>query len=239
MIIGLTGLYCAGKNHVSLLLEKRGIPVLDADKIGHEIIRLETEKIKSRFGKEILNADGSLDRRLLGKRIFGRPEELAALEAIIHPGVNRRVEEWLKEKESLAGQSGLCVINAALLHKASVCGRLKAVIMVKCPLPVRFFRAIRRDRLPLKELFNRILSQREFPCCSAKDRRAQLFFGSADIYTIRNSGLIGSQKALESRINAILEGWRYGKYGKEKITDGGGFAGSGSGNRGERRDSVL
>jgi dephospho-CoA kinase len=234
MIIGLTGLYCAGKNHVGLLLEKRGIPVLDADKLGHEVIRLETEKITRRFGKEILDADGCIDRQLLGKRIFGKHEDLAALEAIVHPGVNRLAEEWLAERK--AEQGGIYAINAALLHKSSVCGRLKAVIVVYSPLAVRLFRALKRDHLAIGEIMKRFKSQKEFPHYSAKSGNAQLFFNSADMYTIRNSGFHSSQRALENRIDAILEGLHYGK---EKITDSSGFAGSGSGNPHWRRDSAL
>ena len=234
-ILGLTGLYCSGKNHVSRLLEKRGLPVLDLDKLGHEAIRGETEKIVRRFGREVLDKGGLPDRRLLGKTVFGRPEELAALEAIVHPVVNRLTEEWA------AGQTGLCVINAALLHKSSLYTRLSALLVVRAPLPVRFFRARWRDKLPVRELVKRLSSQNDFPRYGAGDSGAQLFFCSADTYIIENSGFPGSEGALEKRIDAILEGLCYGKgkTGKEKTTVGDGLGGGVSGDRGQRRDSVL
>ena len=233
MIIGLTGLYCAGKNHIALLLEKRGIPVLDLDKLGHEAINLEKEQLIQCFGKEILGEDGLPDRRRLGNTVFGKPEALASLEAIIHPVVNRLSEEWT------ARRTGLCVVNAAVLHKSSIINRLDAIIVVRCPLPIRFFRAKRRDKLPLGELVKRFSSQKDFPRYTAKikteNKEAKLFLLPADIYIMENSGFSGSRQAaadLEKRIDAILEGL----YGKEKAASGCGYGGRLSGDCIQRRD---
>jgi len=234
VIIGLTGLYCAGKNHAGLLLEKRGLPVLDVDTLGHEVIRTETEAIVSRFGSGVLGPDGSsVDRRLLGKQVFGKPEAMAALEAIVHPAANRLTGEWI------ASQTRPCVINAALLHKSSFYEKLSAIIVVEAPLPVRFFRAVKRDKLPLKEFLGRFVSQRDFPRYKSHTGRsaangAQLFPVSADIYIVLNFGFPGSRWNLEKRIDAILEGLHHGK---EKTIIGSGLGGSISGDRGKRRDS--
>jgi dephospho-CoA kinase len=236
VIIGLTGLYCAGKNHAALLLEKRGLPVLDVDKLGHEVLRTETEKIVRRFGADVLGPGGLADRRLLGKRVFGKPEELAALEEIVHPAVNRLISEWI------ARQSGPCVINAALLHRASVYGQLKAVVVVKAPFLTRFFRAWKRDKLPPRELLKRFLDQKHFPRYKTKINadgnvgNSQLISPAADTYIVRNSGFPGSVRRQEKRIDVILEGLYYGK---EKTVIGSGFCGNVSGNRGKRRDSGL
>ncbi|MCL1814765.1 MAG: dephospho-CoA kinase [Treponema sp.] len=199
MIIGVTGLYCAGKNHVAQMLEKRGLPVLDLDQLGYEAIRTETAAIVRCFGKEVLGANGLVDRRLLGRQVFGRPRELAALEAIIHPVVNCLTGEWIDR------QTVPCVINAALLHKSSGFARLDAVIVVKAPFLVRFFRAEKRDKLPPGEVFKRLQSQNNFPQYKTGTGKAQLFSCSADIYTIQNSGFSGSQRILDRRMDAILE----------------------------------
>ena len=252
MIIGLTGLYCAGKNHVGRLLERRGIPVLDADKLGHEVILREAKNITALFGKKILGADGLINRRLLGKCAFGSPAELAALEAIVHPAVDRLAEEWLERQElqfrtnrriagtQRTGESSLCVLNAAMLHKSSIYSRLDAIIAVYAPFPVRFIRAAKRDKLPLKELLTRFSSQKEFPSYKTGGKtgkgRPQLFFPSADIYSIQNSGFSGSLRTLEKRIDAILEGLNHGK---EKIIAGCGFGGGVPGGRGKRCDPDL
>ena len=202
MIIGLTGLYCAGKNHVSLLLEKRGLSVLDADKVGHDVIQRETEKIVLRFGKKILDSQGTVNRSVLGKLVFGNPAELAALEAIIHPAVNNLTEEWLAHQA--ANQNSHCVINAALLHKSSVFNRLGAILVVCAPFSIRFFRAIKRDKRDPWELIKRIRSQKDLPRYKNRKTQPQLFSCPADIYTIQNSGFSGSRRNLEKQIDAVF-----------------------------------
>ena len=132
MLIGLTGMYCAGKNYIAALLEKRGVPVLDVDKLGHIALENKKEEIFSRFGNEIKNNDachlGSVNRRRLGEKVFSNKDEMSALESIVHPEANRLTLEWI------AAQDGKpCVINAALLHKSAVFGQLKGIILVSAP----------------------------------------------------------------------------------------------------------
>jgi dephospho-CoA kinase len=173
-IIGLTGMYCAGKNYVALLLEQRGLPALDLDALGHTALETEKDAVAARFGSDIINPDGTINRRLLGKKVFGNPDELAALEAIVHPVVNRMTEQWISE------QSGNCVINAALLHKSSVFNSLDFIILVNAPLPTRLRRARRRDGLSCAALLGRFARQKDF--------YPQYLSGNADIYKVENSG---------------------------------------------------
>lgn len=195
-VIGLTGLYCAGKNQVAALLEKQGIPVLDVDKLGHKAIETEKAAIAALFGEDVLAPDGAVDRGLLGKKVFGSAARLSALEAIVHPAANRLTEEWIAAQTP----GRLCVINAALLHKSAVFSRLKAVILVKAPLLTRLIRAKKRDALSLRELAGRFASQAKF--------NAQYFKGNADIYSIGNPGFSGpnsrSGRKLEKRLDEIL-----------------------------------
>ncbi|MDR0452347.1 MAG: dephospho-CoA kinase [Treponema sp.] len=172
--IGLTGMYCAGKNYVASLLEKRGFSTLDVDKLGHTAIEQEREAILRRFGPEILGNKGGIDRKKLGALVFGESGELAALEAIVHPAVNRLTEQWLLEQEG----TRLLAINAALLHKSSVFDRLDAIILVTAPWFVRLIRARGRDRLPWRELLRRFRSQRDF--------MSQYSRKNTDIYVIGN-----------------------------------------------------
>jgi dephospho-CoA kinase len=158
MLIGLTGLYCSGKNYIAALLEKKGFAVLDVDALGHEAIRLEREAITARFGTDILIAGtGEIDRKLLGKKVFGKPRELAALEAIVHPAANALTGEWVAAQ----GERN-CVINAALLHRSAAFDRLDAVIIVKAGFLRRLIRAKKRDRLSWIELMKRFRSQNDF-----------------------------------------------------------------------------
>ena len=191
-VIGLTGIYCAGKNYVGQLLEERGLPVLDVDKLGHRAIETERAAILERFGRDVLGEENAIDRRLLGAKVFGKPEELAALEGIVHTAANRMTDEWIAEQEGRP-----CVINAALLHRSSAFEALSCIILVRAPVLVRLIRAKKRDGLPLAQLVHRFWSQRKFtPQYSAK---------MADIYVIENPGYFGlGPSVLGNRINEIL-----------------------------------
>ncbi|MDR0312366.1 MAG: dephospho-CoA kinase [Treponema sp.] len=198
MIIGLTGAYCAGKNHIAAILEKHGLPVLDVDKLGYKVIETEKQKIASRFGEDILRPDGTVDRKLLGSKVFGKPGELADLEAIIHPAVNLETAAWIE------AQQRPCVINAALLHKSSAFSMLNALIVVEAPVLTRLIRAKKRDKLSLKDIFRRFTSQKGFS--------SQYFQKRTDIYRVKNRGYSGFISFLgvrfikrpEDRINEIL-----------------------------------
>jgi dephospho-CoA kinase len=202
-LLGLTGTYCAGKNYIARLLEDRGLPVLDVDKLGHHAIEAEKEAILARFGAELRGADGKIDRKRLGARVFGKPEELAALEAIVHPAANRMTDEWIvcREKQGFR----LCVINAALLHRSSALPRLEGIIIVKAPWFTRLLRAKKRDRLSWKALIRRFGSQKGFESQYFNKN----FTENADIYIIENRGYSALfsrffERRLEHRVDQIL-----------------------------------
>jgi dephospho-CoA kinase len=196
MIIGLTGTCCAGKNYIAGLLKNRGLPVLDVDKQGHEALETEKKAVLARFGGDILNSDGTVNRKLLGERVFGNPAELAALEGIVHPAVNRLTGQWIEAQNGRP-----CVINAALLHRSYIFQNLDAVILVEAPFLTRLFRARRRDRLPWAVLLKRFRSQKEF--------KSQYLSKNTDIYRVENRGYFSfgagkRQARLEHRIGLIL-----------------------------------
>ena len=197
MLIGLTGAYCAGKNYIGTMLEARGLPVLDVDKLGYQVLEAEKKTIFEQFGSDLQKSGGSLDRRLLGQRVFGNAEKLTALEKIVHPAVNRLTDEWV------LSQNATCVINAALLHRSSVFDKLDRIILVTAPFFVRLLRAKKRDRLSWAEIFKRFASQKGF--------NINYLSKNAEIYRVGNPGnssaVSGAQnKSLEKRINSILEG---------------------------------
>ena len=216
MIIGLTGKYCAGKNYVAAILEKKGLPVLDVDKLGYQALETEKKLIFSLFGNDLQGDDGSLDRRLLGQRVFGNPEKLKQLENIVHPPVNRMTDEWIASQSPLVNNSllnsslvisGHCVINAALLHRSVVFSKLDLIILITAPLFIRLLRAKRRDRLSWPVIYNRFSSQKNF--------NSQYLSVNAEIYKVGNPEIsdwwnlhrrCNEHQILEGRIDKILEG---------------------------------
>jgi dephospho-CoA kinase len=194
ILLGLTGLYCAGKNFVGGILEKKGFAVLDVDKLGHAALENQKNIIAERFGVGVLGQDGTVDRRALGKAVFGRPGELAALESIVHPEVNKLTLKWV---DSNCDRSR--VVNAALLHRSAVFDRFDALIFVKAPCLLRLLRARKRGGLSWKELLRRFKSQ----CFDV------YYYGKkADIYCIYNWGFGVfsrlNRHCLEKRVDKIL-----------------------------------
>ena len=168
-LIGLTGGYCAGKNTVAEMLERRGWASIDVDRLGHRALEIARDEVverfdaeaRERFGRGLVDADGRLDRKLLGAIVFSDPRKLAEHEAIIHPVmfdlVDERVAE-LREKArptggADAGGESRIVINAAILYKMPIVAECSATIEVRAPLLLRLKRARVRDGLgPLRAL---------------------------------------------------------------------------------------
>ena len=114
--IGITGRSGCGKSTVTEVFAARGVPVADADRISREILQPGSPvlaELAGRFGPDILREDGTLDRRGLADRAFATPEGKAALDAITHPAIVRRIEA-AREAARRAG-SPLFVIDGAVL----------------------------------------------------------------------------------------------------------------------------
>lgn len=194
-VIGLTGPMCAGKNMAADILEKRGFAVVDADKIAHKALEDVRSEVLAAFGSlaagrgtALENPDGSINRRALGSLIFSDPELLARHESIIYPRINFLLDRFIDENRDRP-----VVINAPLLHKSPILGRCDFVIFVDANAIVRFFRAIRRDRMPISQIFARFSAQ--------KHLFAQYLSKDVDILRVRNTGSIG---ALEKRLSKLL-----------------------------------
>jgi dephospho-CoA kinase len=179
MLIGLTGLSCAGKNYIGSLLEADGYPLFDLDKIGHEALNNKKDIVAAVFGAAVITDSGSVDRRALGKIVFNDAEQRCALEKIIHPEVDQLLAQRLKEKYDKP-----VVLNAALLHKSRYFTELSALIMVRAPYLARLFRGMRRDHLPLHAVVRRMASQKDF--MAQYQKSIKNLHQAVDIYFIDN-----------------------------------------------------
>jgi phosphopantetheine adenylyltransferase/dephospho-CoA kinase len=118
-VIGLTGGIASGKSTVTAFFKERDIPVIDADILGHRTYDPGTDTfnaVVAAFGNDLVAADGTIDRRVLGAKVFGKPEELKRLTDIVWPGIRKLASEALSEFEA-AGNS-LVVLEAAVLFEA-------------------------------------------------------------------------------------------------------------------------
>ena len=118
-VIGLTGGIASGKSTVARFFRDHEVPVLDADVLGHRTYDPGTDTfaaVVKAFGDDLVAPDGSIDRRVLGGKVFGKPDELKRLTDIVWPGIRKLASEALSELET-AGNN-LAVLEAAVLFEA-------------------------------------------------------------------------------------------------------------------------
>jgi len=118
-VIGLTGGIGSGKSMVSQFLAELGAVILDADKVGHEAFKPDTEawrEVVSAFGRQVLTPNGDIDREKLGEIVFDNSDSLARLNRIMHPQMYEIVKAQLEEYR----QQGMdvVVLEAPLLIEA-------------------------------------------------------------------------------------------------------------------------
>jgi dephospho-CoA kinase len=168
-IVGLTGGIASGKSEVSRRFEALGIAVADADIAAREVVAVGSpalEKIAERFGRDALQADGSLDRSYLRQRVFANPEERRALEAITHPAIRARVRAICE-----SAQSAYALAAIPLLTEAG--GRssypwLERILVIDTP------KALQLSRLRQRDNIDEELAQRMIEAQAGREQRAAL-----------------------------------------------------------------
>lgn len=160
LAVGLTGGIGAGKSTVAELLVAKGAALIDADRIAREVVAPggpAYQPLIDRFGPEILDPDGQIDRPRLAKLTFGHPEELAALNEITHPAVGA---EMLARKDAYADRDEIVVLDIPLLrpvHRELL--DLAAVVVVDAPTEVALERLVSRRGMSREDATARIGSQ--------------------------------------------------------------------------------
>ncbi|MHB1405334.1 MAG: dephospho-CoA kinase [Desulfitobacteriaceae bacterium] len=158
--VGLTGGIGSGKSSVAHWLQEHGVPVLDADKMVHELLAGDQKTISlidQEFGLDILGADGAVDRRALGRIVFGDEAQRRRLEKILHPQVLVKME---REREIFQEQGvRLCFWDIPLLFEARMDKFVDEVWVVWVPLAVQVERVLHRDKLSREEVLARIQAQ--------------------------------------------------------------------------------
>ncbi|MGH7915907.1 MAG: dephospho-CoA kinase [Candidatus Binataceae bacterium] len=147
LTIGLTGGIGSGKSTVAGILADLGAPIIDADKVGHAIYQPggpAYADLVTAFGKEILAADGTVDRRKLGPIVFANPMALKRLNAIVHPKMFERMREMTTAMRA-GGERKPIVIEAAILIEANWQPLFDEIWLVVASRP-RVIERVERDR---------------------------------------------------------------------------------------------
>ena len=160
LLIGLTGNIASGKSTVAQLFSERGATIVDADILARRAVEVGTsayEQIVRRWGTSVLAPDGRLDRAALRERVFGFPEELEALNEMVHPEVGRMRDRLVAEARQRGDRIVVCDIP--LLFEKNLAGDFDRIVLVDAPRDVRLDRLVKDRGLRETEAMEMIAAQ--------------------------------------------------------------------------------
>jgi dephospho-CoA kinase len=161
---GLTGGYATGKTFVACEFERLGCHLILADKLGHAALQPEGAAYRPTveiFGREILLPDLTIDRKKLASIVFSAPEQLAKLNAIVHPAVFQLEEQMLGDFAERDPQ-GIAILEAAILIETGRYAQCDKLILTACDQETQIARGMKRDGLPREAVLARIERQLSF-----------------------------------------------------------------------------
>ena len=159
--VGLTGGLASGKSLVGRALQDLGCLLIQADELGHQVEQpggAAYAGIVKEFGSNILQADGTIDRRRLAAEVFHDPERLGKLNALVHPLVHARKRQ-LEAEFSRQHPDGIAVTEAAILVETGSYRDYDKLIVAACRPEQQIERAMSRDHLMREEVLDRMRRQ--------------------------------------------------------------------------------
>ena len=192
VVIGLTGGIASGKSVVSQMLAERGALVIDADKVGHEAYRRGSgcyDAVVEAFGKDVVGADGEIDRKALGAKVFAEPALRNRLEGIVWPWMREAMDGRLAKIR--AEGTSVVVLEAAVLIEADWTPITDQVWVVTVAPEIARQRVMERNGLTAEQADARINAQLTN---AERTKHAQVI--------IDNSGTLDE---LKQRVNAEWE----------------------------------
>jgi dephospho-CoA kinase len=188
-VLGLTGGIGSGKSSVAQMFADLGAEVIDADQLARDVVepgQPALEEIASTFGRDILLADGRLNRGKLARIVFADPAARARLNAITHPRIRERMEADVAARRS---GPGVLILDIPLLYENDRVSAVEKVIVVWVDPETQQRRLSLRDGLGREETLQRIAAQMPL---DAKRARAD--------HVVDNSG---SQQDTRRQVEAI------------------------------------
>jgi dephospho-CoA kinase len=161
LLVGLTGGIATGKSTVSELLRQLGCEIIDADRLARDVVEPEQpawKQIVADFGRGVVNADGTLDRKKLGAIVFADPDRRKRLEAITHPAIRARFQARLDELAA-QGFAGIVVFDAPVMIESGGYRDMDRLVVVVTDEATQASRLRTRDSTDDAEGRRKIASQ--------------------------------------------------------------------------------
>lgn len=199
---GLTGGIASGKSVVGEMFVKLGAHLIRADDIAHQLMQpgqTVYDEVVRHFGREILDPDGRINRPRLASLAFGTPgsaTRVGELNAIVHPAVIKREDEWMEEV-GRRDPTAIAIVEAALILEAGVAARFDRLIVVTCSPDQRIQRYA--TRLGISEEAARTEVARRMAAQIADEEKIK----AAD-FVIDNSGSLDASQQQVRRVFAAL-----------------------------------
>jgi dephospho-CoA kinase len=178
--VALTGNIGAGKSTVAELFKRWGATVIDADQLVREVQapgQPVLAKIVSKFGKELVRPDGTLDRAALRARVLANARALADLNRIVHPEVHRRRQELLAEARARGDR--IVVSDIPLLFESADPAEFDVIVLVDAPEPLRRARLLATRTLSPEEADRLMAAQ--LPSTSKRARSDHVIENDGDL----------------------------------------------------------
>lgn len=158
IILGVTGIIGSGKSLVGRILEDAGVPVIDTDKVVHELLTNDTPTralVVERFGSEVQREDGAIDRAKLARIVFADEQQRKALESIVHPAVRAEC----KQRVAQITDEDVVAVLVPLLFEAGIEEAYDVIWTVATHLDVLRERLRKRDNLSDEQIDARLQAQ--------------------------------------------------------------------------------
>ena len=159
--VGLTGGLASGKSFVGRALADLGCLLIQADVLGRQVLEQGGETydaVVATFGNQILDPDSKINRRRLAKIVFSDPEQLAKLNALVHPPVKERERDLVAEF-ARENPNGIAVTEAAILVETGSYKDYDRLIVAVCRPEQQIERSMERDGVSREEVLNRLRRQ--------------------------------------------------------------------------------
>ncbi len=182
IIVGLTGNLGSGKSTVGNFLKELGADVINADEIGHEVLKHVKNEVVKRFGNEIVNEYGEIDRKALAYRAFESKETVEILNSIVKPHIVKLIDDLVKNS-----RARIVVVDGALIFEYNMEDYFDYIVYVYTPEEMSIERFMKRTGYP-RDMAKKILSY-QMPASLKKEKADFIIENTGTIEDLRKKAL--------------------------------------------------